>query len=1114
MTPFTEFIKLMTIHEPTTQNSRPESLILSAISLPHVSHDPTGSRVDGSTRPAQRGGRIDHTPFTPTGGFLDSRGTTPPQSRRGSGPVDEELQKIKRYEDFSTIDWVQDAIHERYRITALQEQSDDSWRSWVRLSYEAAQAWIVVLLVGVGIGLNAALIAIVTEWLSDIKMGYCSTGWWLNQKFCCWAIEEQGICIGGPSCQERDVRGGVRAMWIFPSVWLSCDRVTQRHGLNQLNEWRAARLRVTRRHLNRSLVAHPPDLSFCRWLVPPMDDVERGTISGTGILHSELAHFPFLFAQPRFSLDMRSGSAYIRRNDVIRTCQTTFATVCAFLVKEFAPYAAGSGISEIKCILAGFVMKGFLGGWTLLIKSIGLALAVASNLSIGKEGPSVHMGCCVGNVVSRYFPKYQRNKAKMREILSASSAAGVAVAFGSPIGGVLFSLEEMSSNFPMKTMWRSFFCALIATMVLQVSTLLPLSMFVIRDHNDIINLTAMNPFRTGKLVMFQVTYDRDWHMFEVIFFSIIGLFGGLYGAFVIKWNLFWVSLRKKHLKDYPIPEAATLAFITAVIAYPNVFMRIDMTEIMGILFQECEAGTNDYFGLCQLDQVWSIITLLFISTLVRTTGVIVSYGARVPCGIFVPSMAIGATFGRALGLVVKVWQHYNPGFFLFASCKPDVPCMTPGMYAFLGAAAALWYVVIANVSLLSYSCMAFNSTESCPTDLILLYPQTFDFLLPFSVVVIMFELTGQITYILPTMITLLVTKAVGDWFGRGGIADRYIQLNGYPFLDKEEHTFGVPGTSVCESWQRKVMSTRCIQSTLFGYLVIPNMLNLSSPLSHVMQRDLIVMPLAGRKLDEIEMILHDTQYQGFPIVQDKQNMTLLGYIGRSELRYAIDKSKRIHGATSTAHCFFNVDGRSSPSLTSVSDQGFEDNGANARSVDFGPYIDHVRFLLYTVLGKTPITVHPRLPLETVMDLFKKMGPTKVSGSPYRSASFMTCSCSTTSFVSDKRRPRVILIEFAGRLVGLVTVKDVLKYIARTEARGRSQPGDPDYEYGASGADAWWEERYWGIGGRYSRVRRSANGSYIGVGGGSNGPASVSPSAAGIDRSSLESEDVEMERWRV
>lgn len=42
---------------------------------------------------------------------------------------------------------------------------------------------------GVCIGINAAIISIVTEWLSDMKMGYCSDGWWLNQQFCCWEIE-------------------------------------------------------------------------------------------------------------------------------------------------------------------------------------------------------------------------------------------------------------------------------------------------------------------------------------------------------------------------------------------------------------------------------------------------------------------------------------------------------------------------------------------------------------------------------------------------------------------------------------------------------------------------------------------------------------------------------------------------------------------------------------------------------------------------------------------------------------------------------------------------------------------------------------------------------------
>ena len=70
-------------------------------------------------------------------------------------------------------------------------------------------------------------------------------------------------------------------------------------------------------------------------------------------------------------------------------------------------------------------------------------LAVSAGLSLGKEGPLVHVACCIGNIIAYMFPKYGRNEAKKREILSASAAAGVSVAFGAPIGGVLFSLEEV-----------------------------------------------------------------------------------------------------------------------------------------------------------------------------------------------------------------------------------------------------------------------------------------------------------------------------------------------------------------------------------------------------------------------------------------------------------------------------------------------------------------------------------------------------------------------------------------------------------------------------------------------------------------------------------------------
>ena len=63
---------------------------------------------------------------------------------------------------------------------------------------------------------------------------------------------------------------------------------------------------------------------------------------------------------------------------------------------------------------------------------------------MGKEGPSVHMACCVGFVVAGLFRRFNRSQGQMREIITASSAAGVAVAFGAPIGGVLFSIEVRS----------------------------------------------------------------------------------------------------------------------------------------------------------------------------------------------------------------------------------------------------------------------------------------------------------------------------------------------------------------------------------------------------------------------------------------------------------------------------------------------------------------------------------------------------------------------------------------------------------------------------------------------------------------------------------------------
>lgn len=62
---------------------------------------------------------------------------------------------------------------------------------------------------------------------------------------------------------------------------------------------------------------------------------------------------------------------------------------------------------------------------------------------------------------------------------------------------------------------------------------------------------------------------------------------------------------------------------------------------------------------------------------------------QIPAGIILPSMAIGALYGRALGLLIQAWQRTFPQAWMFASCTPHEECVSPGLYAIAGAASAL-----------------------------------------------------------------------------------------------------------------------------------------------------------------------------------------------------------------------------------------------------------------------------------------------------------------------------------------------------------------------------------------------------------------------------------------
>ena len=145
--------------------------------------------------------------------------------------------------------------------------------------------------------------------------------------------------------------------------------------------------------------------------------------------------------------------------------QVVYAGLASIMV-WIEPVACGSGIPEVKCYLNGIGIPRIIRVKTLLCKVVGVTLSTAAGLPVGKEGPMVHSGAVVAagisqgktrlfGLVDTSFSKFSdfRNDHEKRDFVACGTAAGVCSAFGSPIGGVLFALEEASSFFTIKLIW-------------------------------------------------------------------------------------------------------------------------------------------------------------------------------------------------------------------------------------------------------------------------------------------------------------------------------------------------------------------------------------------------------------------------------------------------------------------------------------------------------------------------------------------------------------------------------------------------------------------------------------------------------------------------------------
>jgi len=121
----------------------------------------------------------------------------------------------------------------------------------------------------------------------------------------------------------------------------------------------------------------------------------------------------------------------------------SMAGLAAWMVRRFAPHAAGSGIPQIEVIIGtGKLPQSPLR--LILVKFIGGALAIGGGLALGREGPSVQMGGAVAQLLGNAF---RRSAADCRVLIAAGAGAGLATAFNAPIAGAVFVLEELVRRF-------------------------------------------------------------------------------------------------------------------------------------------------------------------------------------------------------------------------------------------------------------------------------------------------------------------------------------------------------------------------------------------------------------------------------------------------------------------------------------------------------------------------------------------------------------------------------------------------------------------------------------------------------------------------------------------
>ncbi len=291
-----------------------------------------------------------------------------------------------------------------------------------------------------------------------------------------------------------------------------------------------------------------------------------------------------------------------------------FITVCVTAIAIREPLSSGSGIPQVKGELKGEINANWLQ--VIIAKFLGGILAIGSGLSLGREGPSIQLGAMVGKGFSRIS---NRLRTEEKLLMTCGSGAGLAAAFGAPLAGVVFALEELHKNFSQEVLLSTMASAITADCI----------------GSYIFGLEPVFDFAVS--VSEGLPLSRLWMV--IILGLILGVFGVFFNKTITMAQTFFKRLKPNWIK-------IIIPFVIVIL------LAIVLPQALGSGHKLVDMAGEGVIT----------IKMLCVFLAVKYVFSIICFSSGAPGGIFMPLLVIGAVAGGLFTQTVSPLVGYEQNY--------------------------------------------------------------------------------------------------------------------------------------------------------------------------------------------------------------------------------------------------------------------------------------------------------------------------------------------------------------------------------------------------------------------------------------------------------------------